>query len=257
MNKLLKISIITVSYNSSSTIEDTIESVASQSCPNKEYIIVDGLSNDNTLDIINNYSDVINKVISEKDTGIYDAMNKGVNLASGDVIGFINSDDIYSDNQVLQRVSVLFSANPGVDACYGDLCYVKCDDLTKIVRYWRSNPYKQGLFKKGWVPPHPTLFARREVYKKFGGFDLRYRIAADFELMLRFIATNHIQTEYLPHIMVKMRLGGTTNRNLKNILLQNLEIRRALRSHNMSSSLVGFIAHKGWSRFLQFIQRPK
>lgn len=257
MNKHPKISIITVSYNSAATIEDTIQSVANQSYQNVEYIMVDGLSTDDTLDIVKRYSDVVTKVVSEKDAGIYDAMNKGIAHATGDIVGLINSDDILSDNTVLQRVSDVFSGNPDVDACYGDLCYVDREDLNKISRYWRSTPYKDSLFNKGWVPPHPTLYVRREIYKKYGAFDLSYRIAADFELMLRLFVIHRIRTVHLPHIMVKMRLGGTTNRNIKNIVLQNFEIRRALRSHAMTSSLPNFVAHKAWSRLLQFIQRPQ
>lgn len=257
MDNTQKITMITVSYNSGKTIEDTIMSVANQTFRNVEYIVVDGLSTDNSLDIVNSHSTIITKVISERDAGIYDAMNKGIGLATGDIIGLINSDDILADDSVLQRVSDVFSENPEIDACYGDLCYVKTDDLSKMVRYWRSNEYTKGFMNNGWVPPHPTFYVRREVYQKYGVFDLSYRIAADFELMLRFFAVHHIKTAYVPYIMVKMRLGGTSNRNLKNILMQNLEIRRALRSHNMSSSLVGFIAHKGLSRFLQFIQRPE
>lgn len=253
----MKISLITASFNSATTIEATLSSVAEQTHANIEHIIVDGGSTDDTLEIISRCRSSFSRVMSEPDHGLYDAMNKGINLASGDVIGLINSDDVYADKHVLQRVSDFFAANPGIDACYGDLCYVKRDDTTRIVRYWRSKPYQHGLFRRGWVPPHPTLYVRKEIYQRYGAFDLSYRIAADFECMLRLFATHHIKTAYLPHIMVKMRMGGTTNRNLKNIMLQNLEIRRALRSHNMPSSLAVFIAHKGWSRFLQFIQRPK
>lgn len=257
MNTLPKISLITVSFNSGATIEATIKSVAIQNYSDIEYIVIDGLSSDNTLDIVNNYSDVISKVISEKDNGIYDAMNKGIARSSGDIIGLINSDDILADELVLQRVSKVFSDNPEINACYGDLCYVKSDDLTKVVRYWRSNPYQHGLFKKGWVPPHPTLYVRSEIYKKYGGFDISYLIAADFELMLRLFEVYHIQAAYLPHVLVKMRLGGTSNRSFRNIVMQNIEIRRALRKHKISSSLVTFIAHKAWSRFLQFTKRPQ
>lgn len=257
INNNLCISLITVVRNGEATIADCMSSVLVQTTQPFEYIIIDGKSTDRTLEVIDKHRWPAVKVISEPDQGLYDAMNKGIHLASGDVIGLINSDDVYADNQVLQRVSDFFSDKPDIDACYGDLCYVRCDDLTKIVRYWQSNSYQQGLFKKGWVPPHPTLFVRRDIYKKYGSFDLSYRIAADFELMLRFFATHHIKTAYIPNVMVKMRLGGTTNRNLKNILLQNLEIRRALRSHNMSSSLFAFIAHKTWSRFLQFLLRPQ
>ena len=254
---MIKISLITVVRNGEATIAQCMASVFSQTIQPFEYIIIDGNSSDRTLDVIEEHRWSAVKVISEPDQGLYDAMNKGINSTSGDIIGLINSDDVYADNQVLQRVSDFFSGNPEIDACYGDLCYVKCNNLTKIARYWRSNQYKQGLFRNGWVPPHPTLYVRREIYKLYGGFDLSYCIAADFELMLRLFATHNIRTAHLPHVMVKMRLGGTTNRNLKNILLQNLEIRRALRSHNMSSSLVGFIVHKAWSRFLQYTKRPQ
>jgi glycosyltransferase involved in cell wall biosynthesis len=257
INNKPRISIVTVVRNGETTIACCMDSVLNQTTQPFEYIIIDGNSTDSTLDVIQDHCWPAVKVLSEPDKGLYDAMNKGINMASGEVIGLINSDDIFADNQVLQRVSDFFSDHPEVNACYGDLCYVKCDDLTKIVRYWRSNPYRQGLFRTGWVPPHPTLYVRSEIYKKYGGFNLSYRIAADFELMLRLFETHQIKTAYIPHVMVKMRLGGTTNRNFKNILLQNLEIRRALRNHNMSSSLVGFIAHKCRSRFLQFIQRPK
>lgn len=253
----MKISIITVSLNNQSTIEDTIRSVIGQEYPHIEHILIDGGSTDGTLDIINRYRSRIAHLVSEQDKGIYDAMNKGIASATGDIIGLINSDDILADASVLQRVSDIFLNNPGIDACYGDLCYVRQNDLTQIVRYWRPGPYKNGLFKKGWVPPHPTLYVRRAIYEKWGGFDISYRIAADFELMLRFMVTHHIKTAYIPHIMVKMRLGGTTNRSLKNILLQNLEIRRALRGHNVPSSLIGFMLHKGWSRLLQFAHRPQ
>lgn len=257
INNKPRISLITVVRNGEATIAHCMASVLNQATQPFEYIIIEGNSTDRTLEVIQEHSWPAVKVISEPDHGLYDAMNKGINLASGDVIGLINSDDVYADNQVLRRVSDLFSDNPEISACYGDLCYVTCGGFTKIVRYWRSNPYKLGLFKKGWVPPHPTLYVRSEIYRKYGGFDLSYRIAADFELMLRLFEIHHIRTAYIPEIMVEMCIGGTTNRNLKNIVLQNLEIRRALKNHSISSPLVGFIAHKCWSRFLQFIQRPQ
>jgi glycosyltransferase involved in cell wall biosynthesis len=254
---MLKISIITVSYNSGSTIEDTIKSVANQRYPNIEYIIVDGLSTDNTLEIVRRYPNIVTKIISEIDGGIYDAMNKGIALCTGGIIGLINSDDILADDSVLQRVSDVFANDPAIDACYGDLCYVKCDDLSKVVRYWRSNAYQRGLFKKGWVAPHPTLYVRNNIYEKYGGFDLRYPIAADFELILRLFEVNHIKTAYIPHVLVKMRIGGTSSKDLKTIYIQNREIWQALRSHNANSSFMTFAAFKFWSRILQLLKRPK
>jgi glycosyltransferase involved in cell wall biosynthesis len=249
-------SLINVCYNSGASINYTILSVANQKLPNLEYIIIDGSSTDNTLDIISKNSDVISKVISENDNGIYDAMNKGILNATGDIIGFINSDDILADSLVLQRVSQVFQDNPSVEAFYGDLCYVNKNDLSTTVRYWRSTPYQAGLFNKGWVPPHPTLYIRREIYKKYGGFDLNFHIAADFELMLRFIEVNRVKTFYIPHVLVKMRLGGTTNNSLKNIYLQNIEILQAIKKYKLPFSLFKFISYKLYSRLLQFTKRP-
>lgn len=257
MERLPKISLITVSYNSAATIEDTIKSVASQKYGSTEYIVVDGLSSDDTPVILQRYSHVISRVISEKDSGIYDAMNKGIACATGDIIGLINSDDVLSDDLVLQRVSQVFQENPDVEACYGDLCYVSQNDLKNTVRYWRSKPHKRGFFSKGWVPPHPTFYIRREVFEKYGGFDLNFDIAADFELMLRFMEVHQIKTVYLPNVLVRMRLGGTTNKSVKNIYLQNLEIRRALRKHDISSPLFNFIFYKLCSRLSQFAKRPQ
>lgn len=250
------ISLVTVCFNNAETIEDTILSVAAQKYPHLEYIIVDGLSTDNTLEIVRKHTDLLSLSISEKDTGIYDAMNKGIACCTGDIIGLINADDILADDAVLQRISSLFSEHPEIQACYGDLCYVQSDDLTKVVRYWRSHSYRRGLFRKGWVPPHPTLYVRREMYTELGGFDLTYKMAADFELMLRFFEVHGIRTMHIPQVLVKMRVGGTTNRNLKNILRQNIEIRQALRSHDIPSSLLQYCLYKLQTRLVQFIRRP-
>lgn len=252
-----KISLVTVCFNSAATIEDTIKSVACQTCPDIEYIVVDGLSTDTTLEIVRRYDGVVTTLISERDKGLYDAMNKGIAHATGDIIGLINSDDVLADENVLAAVARAFVDNPGVDACYGDLCYVKSDDLTQTVRYWRSNPYRRGLIKKGWVPPHPTLYVRREVYERCGGFDLTYRIAADFELMMRFFEVHDIRSVYIPKVMVKMRLGGTTNRSLRNIFLQNMEIRRALKGRGISAPLPVYFFYKLQSRLMQFLRRPE
>ena len=179
-------------------------------------------------------------------------MNKGIAYATGDIVGLINSDDILADNLVLERVSDVFLDNPDVDACYGDLCYVRQNDLTKITRYWRSKPYQQGFFEHGWVPPHPTLYVRSDIFKKYGGFDLHYPVAADFELMLRLFEVCKIRTKYIPDILVKMRLGGASNKCLHSIYKQNLEIRHALNKHNIVSSLFKFIFYKACSRFKQY-----
>ena len=200
-----KVSIITVCYNSAATIEHTIKTVAMQDYRNLEYIVVDGKSRDNTLEIVGRFGPLVATCVSEKDRGNYDAYNKGLALATGEVIGFLNSDDFYPAPNVISRVAQAFAADPKLDAVYSDLCYVKQFETDTIVRYWRSSDYKPGLFLRGWVPPHPTFFVRKRVYDKLGGFDLNYRIASDWELLARFIEVNRIRTLYLPGVLVHMR----------------------------------------------------
>jgi len=251
----MKISIITVCYNSEKTIEDTLRSVRQQNHENIEHIIIDGGSTDRTLAVVATAGAHVAKIVSEPDNGIYDAMNKGIALATGDVVGFINADDFYPGPTVLALVASAFESS-GADCCYGDLCYVKQEDVSKTVRYWRSAPFTLGLFGRGWCPPHPTFFVRREVYTRLGGFDLSFKIAADFELMARYLEAAHITSRYIPQVLVKMRLGGTTNRSLINIFKQNVEIRRALSSIGRRSSLVGFLSNKLFIRLIQFVSRP-
>lgn len=250
----MQISIITVCYNSALTIENTIASVAQQNYKNVEYILIDGASTDNTVDIIKRHKEV-SMVVSEPDEGIYDAMNKGLLLAAGDVIGTLNADDFYIDKNVLSEVASVFE-DESIDACFADLVYVDQFDTNKIVRYWQSKPYNEGLFKQGWMPAHPTFFARKCIYEKFGVFNLDYKIAADFELLFRFIEKNKIRTAYLPKVIIKMRLGGTTNKSMRNIKFQNEEIIQILRSHYRDFSVVKFWSHKVANRFLQFVCRP-
>ena len=251
----LTISIITVCRNSETTIRDTINSVLSQDYSEIEYIIVDGGSTDATLDIIREYGDEISLVISERDDGIYDGMNKGIRASSGDLIGFLNSDDFYASSSVLKIVVQAFK-NLSLMACYGDLCYVDAQDTSKIVRYWKSSQFVPGVFLDGWCPPHPTFFVRREVYQKYGNFDLGFRIAADVELMIRFLEHFSIPVVYIPKIFVLMRMGGETNKNLKNIFWQNIEIWNALKQHDLSPSFFRFALGKLLSRSKQFVSRP-
>jgi len=252
----MKISIITVCYNSRTTIRDTIESVLAQNYSNIEYIIVDGLSNDGTLDIIREYGKRIDIVISESDIGIYDAMNKGIQSATGDVIGILNSDDFYIDDHVLSDVAKVF-LDQNIDACYGDLVYVKQNNVDQVVRFWKSRDYKLGLFKAGWMPPHPTFFVRKSVYERLGSFDLNYKIAADFELLFRFIEQHKIRTRYLPKVLVKMRLGGKSNKSLANIYKQNREIIRALKCNYRRFSISKFLLNKAIIRFIQLLTKLK
>ncbi|OGH89850.1 MAG: hypothetical protein A2537_01370 [Candidatus Magasanikbacteria bacterium RIFOXYD2_FULL_36_9] len=202
----MKISIITVCFNSVKTIEDTIKSVIAQQCDSLEYIIIDGDSKDGTLDIINKYKDKITKYISEPDKGIYDAMNKGVGLASGDIIGILNSDDFFSNDSVLKNIMEVFQKNK-VDACYGNIEYVQRDNTKKCIRYWKAGEFNVKKLVSGWIMPHPTFFVRKALYDNFGNFNLKFKIAADYELMLRFLNKN-IVVKYLDQTLVCMREGG-------------------------------------------------
>lgn len=201
---------------------DAIESVLLQSYRNIEYIVIDGKSTDGTIDIVRGYSEKITHFISEPDSGMYEAMNKGVALATGDVVGILNSDDFYVDNKVIERVVQVFQAQD-VDSVYADLDYVGAENTDKVIRAWRSKKYKKGLFKKGWHPAHPTFFVKKSVYDKYGVFNLKFKIAADYELMLRFLERYQISSYYIPHILVKMRIGGESNKGLSNIIKANIE----------------------------------
>lgn len=250
------ISVITVAFNGAATLEHAIRSVIEQSYDNVEHIIIDGGSTDSSLDIFRKHEDNIDYWISENDAGIYTAMNKGISLASGEIIGFINSDDFYASPDVLAKVAMVFN-NPNIDACYGDLCYVRKNDASIVVRYWQSSDYRPCAFEMGWCPPHPTFFVKREVYEHFGMFDLNYKIAADVELMMRFLEVHKVRVKYIPDVLVKMRMGGTTNRSLSNIVKQNGEIIRALKQHGLRPSMVRLLSSKIVSRGIQFFLRPK
>jgi glycosyltransferase involved in cell wall biosynthesis len=251
----VKISVITVCLNSRNTIRDTIRSVLSQTGVDIEYILIDGGSRDGTLEIIEEYRDRIDMVVSEPDDGIYYAMNKGLRLASGDIVGFLNSDDFYSGHDVLSTIAERFEVET-IDCCYGDLCYVSPKRVDSVVRYWKSSPFRPETFRLGWAPPHPTFFVRRAVYERHGDFDTRYRIAADVELMMRFLEVARIAAVYVPTPLVYMRLGGETNRSSRNVVRQNQEILHALRNHGLRASLPGYLRGKILSRVLQFFVRP-
>ncbi len=235
------VSIVTVCLNSRETINDTISSVSSQSHPCIEYIIIDGGSTDGTLDLIAQNRDRISKFISKPDNGIYSAMNKGISMATGDVIGFINSDDFYANNSVVSGMVNLIENNK-LDAAYADLDYVKPDKLQKVVRCWKAGEYTKGSFRKGWVPPHPTFFCRKEIYEKYGLFREDFEIAADFELMLRFMEKYGIEVGYFPQVVVKMRAGGKANVT-SGMIKGNLEILRAFRINGFGIPLSYFL-HK-------------
>lgn len=227
----MRISIITATYNSAATIRDTALSVKAQSYESVEHIIIDGGSTDGTLDILKEYQH-IGRISSEPDRGMYDAMNKGISMANGDVIGILNSDDFYAGPKVLEKVSEAF-ASTEIDAVYGDLDYVDATDANRLVRSWRSGRYVQDAFKWGWMPPHPTFFVRKEIYERYGGFNLNMGTAADYELMLRFIHRQRIRMAYLPEVLVKMRSGGASNASLTARLKANQNDHKAWKENDL------------------------
>ena len=216
----MKVSLITIAYNSAETIEDTIKSIVAQDYSNIEYIIIDGGSTDNTLSIIDKFKDSIATIVSEPDKGIYDAMNKGIQNATGDIIGILNSDDIYANNKVVSRI---VEAIGDKDSIYADLVYVNRTNTDKVNRYWKSGTYKKGIFKKGWMPPHPTFFMKKTCYDHYGTYNLQLKSAADYELMLRMLYKHNISVVYLPEVITKMRVGGQSNVTLLNRLKANKE----------------------------------
>ena len=249
----MNITIITVCFNSSKTIEETINSVIKQNYfKNVEYIIIDGGSSDDTLNIISKYKDKIYKIVSEKDNGIYDAMNKGIRLATSDIIGILNSDDIFENEFVLSEVANCFIKDPKLDILYGDLVYVKNNDLSNIVRYWKTSRYYNTFFEDGNVPPHPTLFVKSSVYKIKGLFDLKYKLASDYEFMLRIFKSNLFNSKYLNTLFIRMRLGGATNNNFKNIIIGNFEIYKAWNNNNINIP-IRFFPLKLYNKFKQFL----
>jgi len=231
----MKFSLITACFNSAATIRDTIDSVVVQTHSDIEYIVIDGASQDRTLEIVREYGERVSKLVSEADDGIYSAMNKGVRLATGDVIGTINSDDFYADPEVISRVALAFEET-GADCVFGDLEYVHPLKPEIVLRRWRSEPYRPGAFGRGWHPAHPTFFARRTLYESLGGFDESFRISSDFELMLRFLEAGRISSAHLPTVLVKMRDGGVSNRSLANILRANIECYRAFAKNGLRAS---------------------
>jgi glycosyltransferase len=252
----MKISIITVSYNSSKTIKDTFDSVLNQTYNNIEYIVIDGNSKDNTVEIIKSYEikfkekGIEFKWISEKDDGLYDAMNKGIKIATGKYIGILNSDDFYCDNFIIEKVVKTLEKNK-TDSLYANLYYVDAKDTNKIIRNWKSQRFKDNLFKNGWHPAHPTFFVKKEIYEKYGIFNLNYKIAADYEIMLRFLEKYKISTQFLDEYLVKMRLGGESNQSIKNIIKANNECYNAWKDNGLKISKL-FIIKKLFRKILQY-----
>lgn len=249
----MKISVITVCFNSSATIADTLRSVAMQTHPEVEHIVIDGGSTDTTLELVKCHGARVTRIVSEPDRGIYDAMNKGLALATGNVVGFLNSDDFFVDAHVLEHVCAAMRT-PGVDACYGDLEFVDQLKLDRVVRFWKAGPYRKGACARGWMPPHPTFYARRRAYEQHGGFDLSFRMAADFEMSLRLLEVAHLHAVYLPKVMVQMRTGGASNRGLASLVRNNRETSRACVKHGFAGG-PRFLASRLLYKLPEFFRR--
>jgi glycosyltransferase involved in cell wall biosynthesis len=251
---MTKISIITVVYNNSQTINYAIESILAQDCPNIEHIIIDGASTDGTVEIIKSYGDKIAKFISEPDQGIYDAMNKGLKLATGDIIGILNSDDFYASNTIISDIVREFETKT-VDLVFGDLVFVKPEDLTKVVRTYATPNFNPDKFAWGWMPPHPTCFLNRSVYERYGHFKTDYRIAADYEILIRFMAKYKITYSHIPKVLVKMRTGGLSTRNFNSNWILNQEIVRGCAENGIQTNMLK-VCSKYFTKIFQLIRLP-
>lgn len=246
----MKVSIITATYNSAVTIHDTLASLESQTYPDIEYIIVDGASKDNTLEVINHNCTRVNKIISEPDRGIYDALNKGIAAATGDIVGFLHSDDLLAYPEAIADLVHVFSVGE-YDAVYADLEYVQQNDISKVVRLWKSGNYNKKKLKYGWMPAHPTFYMRRSCYQKFNDFDLSYKIAADYDSILRYLWRSNVRAGYLPQVLIKMRVGGISNRSLSTILRKMREDIQAMRNNGLFWPVT--LAWKNISKISQFL----
>lgn len=244
------ISVITVSYNSKGTIINTIKSVLSQTYPEIEYLIMDGSSVDGTVEVIKSFGSQISKFTSEPDKGIYDAINKGIRLSTGNIIGILNSDDFFYDNYVIQRVVDTFNEN-NVDAVFGDVQFVDKNDLSKVTRYYSSKHFKPGLFRFGFMPAHPSFYVKREFFEKFGYYKTDYKIAADFELLLRFLLINKISYKYIEMPFVSMRTGGMSNKSINSNYILNKEIARACKENGIRTNYVN-IYSKYFRKIFEF-----
>ena len=255
MNSSPKISIITVSFNSAKTIKETIESILIQDYNNIEYIIIDGGSSDETMDIVKSYSEKISYFISEKDNGIYDAMNKGIKAATGDIVGILNSDDFYPNSFVLSNVAKSFKKY-NCDAVYGDLVYVNKKDTTQIKRYWQAGNYNTSKIKNGWMLPHPTFFVKKVMYDRHGLYNSALKRAADYEMILKLVYKENISVHYIPMILVKMRVGGASNSTFLNRIRANKEDGLAWTKNQLNKPMFVRIK-KPLQKVIQFFKKPK
>ncbi len=248
----MKTTIITATYNSAASIADAARSVLSQTYKDIDYLIVDGASTDGTLGVVKGLEDPRIRIISEKDQGIYDALNKGLASAKGDIIGLVHSDDLLAAPGILAEIVAQVEA--GADGVYGDLLYVGRENTEKVIRYWKSRPFSKKLLSQGWMPPHPTLFLKREVYEKHGVFNQDYSIAADYDLMLRIFSDPELKLNYLPKVITNMRVGGVSNRGFGNILHKSKEDFRVIRKNKIRFP-VKVLALKNLSKIQQFLKK--
>jgi glycosyltransferase involved in cell wall biosynthesis len=251
----MKVSIITVSLNNFAYIEDCIKSVISQDYEDIEYIIIDGGSTDGTIDIIKKYEDKINVWISEPDKGMYDAINKGISMSSGGIIGILHSDDLYIDEHVISNIVRVFDKN-NVDSVYADLVYVERDNLDKVVRYYDSSVFQITKFAHGWMPAHPTCFIKKDVYAKYGLYKTDFIIAADYELLVRFYAKHMVSYSYFPKVIVKMRNGGLSTKNFKSNIILNMEIVRSCRDNGIETNIFK-VYSKYFVKMFQLFKKPR
>lgn len=236
----VEISIITATWNSEATIASCINSVAEQDWPLREHILIDGFSTDGTMEVVEASRHMLATVVSEPDGGIYDALNKGLAVARGEVVGFLHSDDFYANSSVLRKIADAFD-DPEVCAVYGDLEYVLKEDTSKVIRRWKSSEFDERKLRQGWMPPHPTLYVRRSWYQHTNGFDTSYNIAGDYHSVLRLFSLPQFKAVYIPDVLVKMRTGGVSNRSMRNLWVKSREDLRALRQTG-----VGGLVALGW-----------
>lgn len=246
------ISVVTATWNCRHTIADCIASVQAQRDVAVDHVVIDGASTDGTREWLASRAGEFGIFVSEPDNGIYDALNRGIARARGEVVGFLHADDLFAHNQVLARVAEAFE-DPAVQGVYGDLCYVQQADPTRVVRYWQAGPFTRRKLARGWMPPHPTLYLRRSCYERLGGFDIGYRIAADYHSILRLFSEPGFRVAYLPEVLVHMRTGGASNRSLRNIVHKSREDYRALRETGVGG--VGALALKNLGKVGQFLRR--
>lgn len=255
---MLKITLITASYNSVKYIGSNLDSIQSQTYKNIEHIVIDGASTDGTTDILESRISNITKLIREPDRGIYDALNKGLAISSGDVIGFLHSDDVFAHPNVLQDIIKVFERDESIDAVYGDLQYVSTDNINSIKRYWRSSVFSHQKLKWGWMPPHPTLYVRRKYYLQIGGFNESYRVAADYLSVLQLFSIKTFRSAYIPEVLIKMRVGGISNKSLRLRFIKSFEDVRALKQSNVGSIFcICIVILKNLSKINQYITKKQ